>query len=271
MKILKLEWLKLRGHNFFWIGGGIFVLLMLLLTTQFGKVTLLPTQEEGQGMVTFDNFADAGIYKLPYLWHNLTYVASWLKFIPAFLLLFFVSNEFSYKTYRQNVIDGLSVGKFYWGKILYSILFSLFAVLLLIVCGLVMGLQYNAGAGLAGYLQHTDYLLAYFAEVWCFTVFALFLTFLFKRSTISIIVVIGYYIFVEPILGFILGEPLKFYLPLAPSRELILWPFNRLFQFDEFLGTVTPDSVSLKYLLLTLAYSLVFVAGGFLVLKRRDL
>ncbi len=271
MKILKLEWLKFKGHNFFWIGMSIFILTLVLLITQFGNLRLLPNQQEGQGMVAFEDFAAAGLYKLPYLWHNLTYLAGFLKFIPAFLLLFFVSNEFGYKTYRQNIIDGLSIEQFYGSKLLSTLLFSLLSLFLLVASGLVMGIGYNPDASISAYFSHTDYLLAFFAEVWCFIVFALFLTILFKRSTISIIVLLAYYFIVEPILGAIIGEPFKFYLPTAPSRELILWPFNRLFEVDVILGTITEESVSLKYLSLTFLYTLIFALGGYLILKKRDL
>ena len=269
MKLLKIEWIKLRGHNFFWIGMGLYALSMILLITQFGAITI--NQQETEGPAMEMNFGEAGFYKLPYLWQNITYLAGFFKLIPTFLLILFVSNEFQYKTLRQNVIDGLSVGQAYWSKMLLALWFAFFSLLLIGLTGLVIAVNFNPEASLADYFSHIDYLLAFFAEVLFMIVFAVFLTFIFKRSTISIIVILAYYYILEPVLGFAIGEPFKYYLPTAPSRELILQPFTRMFQFDSFLGIESPDSVSYKYLLVTLVYTIIFGVAGLLVLKKRDL
>lgn len=272
MKLFSIEWLKLRHHLFFWIGMGLYALSMILLISGFGSFKLFANEgEEQQGMIAMQTFGEAGFYKLPHLWHNITYLAGYFKFIPTFLLIFFISNEYQYKTFRQNVIDGLSKSQFYVSKLLSAVFFSLISLIIIFLTGLVIALIFNTDASLAEYLDGADYLLAFFAEVLFMMVFALFLTFLFRRSTVTIIVILAYYFIVEPILGFAIGQPIKYYLPTAPSRELILQPFTRLLQADAILGTTSTDSVSLKYLLTTVFYTLIFASLGWYLIKRRDL
>jgi len=272
MKLFKLEWLKLRLHTFFWIGMGLYVLCMILLISVFGSIRLFNNGgEENQGMITMKTFGEAGFYILPHLWHNITYLAGFFKFIPTFLLIFFISNEYQYKTFRQNVIDGLSIQGFYVSKLMSALIFSLISLLVIFLTGMVIAVMYNPDAGFGEYTDGIDYLFAFFTEVMFMMVFALFLTFLFRRSTVSIIVILAYYFIVEPILGFAIGEPVQKFLPTEPSRQLILQPFTRLMDADMILGTTSADGVSVKFLLTTWLYTLIFAAGGLVILKKRDL
>ncbi len=271
MKLLKIEWLKLRNHKFFWIGMGLYALSMITLITQMGKFAPFSSSNNEGGMIAFQNLADAGLYKLPYIWQNITYLASFFKFIPAFLLIFFISNEYQYKTYRQNVIDGLSVGQYYISKLFSALIFTFISLLIVAATGFVMALLYNENINWPTFLYGTDYLTAFFVEVLFIMIFTMFLTLVFKRSTITVIVILAYYFIAEPLLGLILGEPIKHYLPTEPSRMLNLQPITRLLGADAIVGNVTADVVSIKFLLTTIFYTLVLSFGGYLILKKRDL
>ncbi len=273
MRLLKIEWRKLRGHRFFWIGMGLFVVSMILLITQIGNFKI-QVDNEASG-TTYNpmnqEFRSLGFYKLPFLWHHITYLAGFFKFIPAFLLLLFVSNEYAYRTARQNVIDGLSRAEFYSTKILSALLFSLLSLATLFILGVLVGFPENDNF-FSEMWRGSDYLLAYFLEVFFLMVFAIFLTILFRRSTISIIVIIAYYFLLEPILGLALRDyDIAKYLPTAPSRELILQPFTRLMNIDQLLQNQSPDSVSWHFLSITFLYTIVFGVLGFVILKKRDL
>lgn len=272
MKLFSIEWLKLRHHTFFWIGMGLYALSMILLISGFGSFRLFNNgEDQQQGMITMQTFGEAGFYKLPHLWHNITYLAGYFKFIPTFLLIFFIANEYQYKTFRQNVIDGLGKSGFYISKLMSAVLFSLISLLVIFLTGMVIAVMHNPEASFADYTSGLDYLFAFFTEVLFMMVFALFLTFLFRRSTVTIIVILAYYFIVEPIAGFAIGEPIKFYFPTAPSRELILQPFTRLLQADALLGTTSTDSVSISFLLTTWLYTLIFAVAGLMIIKKRDL
>lgn len=272
MNLLKIEWMKLRGSRVFWWSSALYLACTLLLILGMGNISF---SQGSEGAMQSKTFGEMGFYKLPHLWQHITYVSGFFKFIPAFILIMFVSNEYSYRTMRQNVIDGMSLRQYYYSKMLSALAFALVSTLIVSLIGLAVGLTHNEDLSANLLFGGMDYLLAFFAEVLFMIIFAMALTFLFRRSTISIIVILAYYFLVEPILGFSLNQYLAegagTYLPTAPSRELILQPFTRLTQLDGVLGTTSAESVDLKYLFLTFAYTLIFALGGFAILKNRDL
>ncbi len=271
MKLLKIEWLKLRNHKFFWIGMALYAASMIVLITQMGKFAPFDSKNNEGGMIAFQNLADAGLYKLPYIWQHVTYLASFFKFIPAFLLIFFISNEYQYKTYRQNVIDGLSIGQYYISKLFSALIFTTISLVIVTATGFVMALIHNENIDWSKFLYGTDYLTGFFVEVLFIMMFTMFLTLVFKRSTITVIVILAYYFIAEPLLGLVLGEPVKNYLPTEPSRLLNLQPITRLLGADGLLGNVTPDVVSIKYLVTTIFYTIILGTSGYFILKKRDL
>lgn len=275
MNLLKIEWMKLRGSRVFWWCMGLYILSMVLLIYGIGDFEFSQGSEEEEGMVKMQTLGEAGFYKLPFLWQHITYVSGFFKLIPTFILILFISNEYSYRTMRQNVIDGMSLQQYYLSKLLSAVVFAFISMLVIALTGVTLALLYNDSITGNLLFGRFDYLLAFFAEVLFIMVFAMFLTFLFKRSTISVIVILAYYFIVEPLLGFALNSYVSpnagTYLPTAPSRELILQPFTRLFQLDAFLGTKSAEAVQLRYLLLTFLYTFIFALGGFAILKKRDL
>lgn len=270
MKLLKTEWLKLRHHNFFWIGMGLYLVCLILIITQIGAWTF----KTGEGGIQLESLAALGIYKADKLWQHMTYMTAFFKIIPTFLLVFFISNEFRYKTFRQNIIDGFSVEQLYYSKVISAVGFTLLSLLTIIAAGFIVGLIYNPDAPLSDFLNGTHFFLSYFLELFCFMAFALFLTVLFKRSIITVILLLVYYYIIENILSIKYGVPAIYFLPTAASRELNLQPFTQLVPI---LAGADQDSkgvqteIPVKFMLLTLVYSLMFVFGGNLILKKRDL
>lgn len=278
MKLIKIEWLKLSGHPFFWIGMGLYFLLIFILLFTLGEFSFMGSQQQEGGMV-FSNLAEAGVYDMPVLWHDITYIPTFLKFIPVFLLIFFVASEYSYRTARQNVIDGLSKGQFYISKIFTAFLISFLCTLSIFIFGSILAFMHNEGLGIGDLLTGSDYLLAYFLEIFFMMAFALFATIFLKRSAIVVIVILLYYV-IEGVATLILQayfpEGFSNYLPTQPSRELNLQPFTRLFQvngmsMDDLLSMNSPDQVSRKFMIITFVYTLAFFAGGFFIFKRKNL
>lgn len=272
MKLILLEWKKMKGHPFFWIGLSLYAVSMIALIFLFGNITLGATfNASADGTETgFEarNFADIGFYKLPFIWQNITYFSGFFKFIPVFLLIFFVAGEFQFKTFRQNIIDGLSTSQFYYSKVLTAFLFAALSLLFVLLPSLIMAASYNEGATGADYLNRMDYFVAYFSEVLFMMMFALFVTLLVKRSAVAIILILIYYFIAEPLIGLAIGEPIKDYLPTRPSRKLIQQPFLRLLNVDSFLGIETPDSVPVRFLVVNFVYIILLGIGGHLMVKR---
>jgi ABC-2 type transport system permease protein len=275
IKLISIEWQKLRYHRFFWIGIILFVSLLSALLVSFGSFQIFGAGRESDpndpSMLAIPvNLADAGFYTLPFVWQNTTYLAGFFKFIPAFLMLFFMASEFEYRTIRQNVIDGLSIREFFFSKVFSLLLFALVCTLTVAFTTGSLIYSYN-DLNQVDFWQQSSFILAFFAEVFFILCFAFFLGLLLKKSALAIILLVLYYFAIEPILGYYLGEPISEYLPTRPSRNLIPEPFTRLFKINSFLNIESLDTISIKNLIVTFCYSFALLFAGFVVLKRRDL
>lgn len=276
IRLIQIEWYKIRHHRFFWIGMGLFISFMVLTLSYFGQLSIFgtgqePDPEEGNMMAMMipKNLTEAGFYQTPYIWQNTAYLAGFFKFIPAFLMLFFMSTEFEYRTFRQNVIDGLSIPQFFISKFSTVVFFSLLATLSLGLSVLFLGLFHNEG-GFSALMEQSSFLFAYFTEVFFLLCLAFFFGILLRKSALAIIIMLIYYL-MEPALGYYLGEPLKQYLPTRPSRDLIQEPFSRLFNVRSFLNIENIDEVNWKLMALSLIYSMALAGASLLILKKRDL
>jgi hypothetical protein len=74
-------------------------------------------------------------FTFPEVFHTTAFFSSFFVFIPALVVIMLVTNEYTYKTHRQNIIDGWSRNQFLLGKfldvliitMLVSVIFSIVA------------------------------------------------------------------------------------------------------------------------------------------------
>lgn len=275
IKLISIEWHKLRYHRFFWIGLSLFVFLLAALLTSFGSFQVFGAGREvdpnDPSMLAIPaNLAEAGFYNLPYVWQNTSYLAGFFKFIPAFLMLFFMTSEFEYRTLRQNVIDGLSVREFFFSKVFSLLFFAIICTLTVALSTSALIFSYNDLED-SNFWQQSSFIFAFFAEVFFILSFAFFLGLLLKKSALAIIILLLYYFAIEPIIGYYVGADFSDYLPTQPSRNLIPQPFTRLLNISSFFNIDSLDSISWKDMLFTFLYSFTLLFAGFIVLKKRDL
>ncbi|HEX9565860.1 MAG TPA: ABC transporter permease [Gemmatimonadaceae bacterium] len=100
--LLRIEWIKTTRRRAFWVAVGFLAILCMLV---LGGEFLQGRQGEGAPLVA------------PFVWAT---AAAELDAMPAFFLalvvVMLVTSEFSWRTARQNVIDGLSREQFFAAK-----------------------------------------------------------------------------------------------------------------------------------------------------------
>ena len=69
--------------------------------------------------------AEQGIFNFPYIWHFNSFIAALFKIFLAVVIVSMVANEYSYKTIKQNLIDGLSKYELLKSKVLMVVALSL--------------------------------------------------------------------------------------------------------------------------------------------------
>jgi ABC-type transport system involved in multi-copper enzyme maturation permease subunit len=231
------------------------------------------------------HLADMGIFNFPYIWHFNTYVAAWLKFFLAIVIVSMMANEYSYGTLKQNLIDGLSKKEFILSKFLTVTLFAFCSTVFVFVMSLLLGYSFSSYTEFGIVFSDLDYLLAFFVKLVGFFSLCLFLGILVKRSAFALGFLLVWYVFENIIKGFlnfrffpegntaaIIGQ----FLPLESISNLIIEPFSRLSVVKNMgtqIGIENIKDYSVHYLpiLIVLVWTFIFVLLSYKLLKNRDL
>ena len=166
MRLLSIEFNKL-WHN------KVSKLLILGYFTLIFSVVILSTIKVNIGPVQF-HLADQGIFNFPYIWHFNTYIISLLKIFFAIIIVAMIGNEYTYKTLKQNLIDGLSKAEFLRSKIYAILAFVAISTLLVFLISLILGGIYSDYTELQIIFSDLEYLLAYAVKLFGFFSFCLF-------------------------------------------------------------------------------------------------
>jgi ABC-2 type transport system permease protein len=240
----------------------------------------------------FGNFklhlADAGIFNFPYIWHFNTFVASILKFFLLLVIVSMMSNEYSYKTLKQNLIDGLSKKEFILSKFYTVIAFALISTIFVFFVSLVLGLVYSDYNEFAIIISDLEYLLAFFIKLVGFFSFGLFLGILVKRSAFAIGAMVVWLIIESIFKGFLYWQfqnaertsetvdSIMQFLPLEAMANLIKEPISRLGAVRtaaNTMGEIFNKSYAVEFttVLIVCFWTFTFIYLSYLLLLKRDL
>jgi ABC-type transport system involved in multi-copper enzyme maturation permease subunit len=268
-KTIDLEYYKFRHYKPFLIILGLYVFCFLLSGISIKALVdwFLSEQQEDN---VFRYFVETGIPLFDFvdIWQNLGWLATIFKWIPDFVVIISVTLEYSQKTIKQNVIDGLSKKEFLMSKLWLVIMISLGSVVLLFLLGLFLGLLYSPVTGIPYIFQNIEFVFAYGLEVFVFLCMAMFAAFLIQKSGVTIILFLLYTACIEPIAtAFMYHDrewPVWFY-PVEAINLIIRVPFQK-FWLDH-----VHDMVYLQDIVVALGWAGVFIALSYWLLKRRDL
>ena len=225
LHLLKVEWLKLKHYRTFWI------LAVLYVISNYGLSYIAYTiQNQVAHDVSKNSLGRAVIgaspFAFPDVWQTVTYMSSFLLFIPALLVIISVTNEFSYKTHRQNIVDGWSRQQFISVKLVVLLIISILSTLIVFLTALIFGWQ----AGSVVSFDKIGFIGYFFIQALSYCCVALIFALLLKRSGLAIGVYFLYTVVLENLLGGLLSrgsENAGHYLPLNATDSLIPFPFLR--------------------------------------------
>ena len=277
LRLLTIELHKLKYNK---SAKAILIVYFILITF----IALISSIEFNFGDFHF-RIADQGIFNFPYIWHFNTYIAAILKLFLAIVIVSMMANEYSNRTLKQNLIDGLSKKEFVLSKFLTVILFSVISTLFVFGVSLLLGLMFSDYNEIGIIFSDIEYLFAYFIKLTGFFSFCLFLGVLVKRSAFAL----GFLLIWSIAEGIIysvfkwkifkdtdIAESIMQFFPLAAMSNLIKEPFSRLGVVQSAanqLGEAFEKDYSVQPLtiLIVLAWTFLFVYGSYYILKRRDL
>ena len=263
MRMLKTEWLKIRKYRAFLV---LFILAVCgvaganYIAYSFMKVVSDAATTNHAGAVAVGNAIVGSPFAFPDVYHTVAYIGSFLHVLPGLLIILLVSNEFNFRTHRQNVIDGVSRTQFISTKIVLSVIFASAMTMMALLTACLFG---AAGDG-AFSLEGIKYIGYFFVQSLEYMSAAMVLAVFVKRAGIGIGLYFIYTFIVENILSLILNHRIYagsgYFLPLSSADELIPVPttIGKLLRPDEMPGDA--------WLLLT---AVAWIALIFWLCKRR--
>lgn len=267
LKLLKTEWLKLKHYNAFivlssFFALGVFTTNYIVFTVNKNIVGKINTA----GLVSSFN-----PYDFDKTWQTTSYATGWLLMLPALLLIILVTNEFTYRTNRQNIIDGWSRQEFISVKIALALITTVVTTLLVIITALTFGLFSGTSFSLHGF-SHVGF---FFLKALSYNLLAVLISVWIRRTGFAIGL---YFIYLgaENIISQLLDVwSLKLraennidlgsmgdYLPMNASDGLLTFPDNPIKSFAK--GNLPTD-----YTWLVIILAIAYVALFYILSRRR--
>ena len=223
---------------------------------------------------------ELGIFNFPIVWHINTYFSALFKFFFAIVVVSMIGNEYSNKTLKQNLIDGMSKKEFILSKFYTILFFSLISSLIIFIISLILGFVYSSYNEWSIIMRGIEFIPAFFFKLVGFFTFCLFLSVLAKRSAFALA-----FLFIDFILEWILfgiiawksnvdmAEKVQSFLPLTSMSNLIEQPFQRIAmsKFPEKNSLDYDYAVHFDATLIVILWTAIFIYSAYYLLKKRDL
>ena len=276
-RLLSIELHKLKYNK----SAKVILLVYFILIT---FIALIASIEFKLGDINF-RIADQGIFNFPFIWHFNTWVAAILKLFLAIVIVSMMANEYSHRTLKQNLIDGLSKREFVMSKFLTVIAFAVVSTIFVFIVSMILGLSFSDYNEFGIIFSDLEYLLAYFIKLVGFFSFCLFLGVLVKRSAFALGFLLIWSIAENIIYGLLkwkffkgtdIAESVTQFFPLASMSNLIKEPFTRLGAVQSAANQLG-ESFDKNYEVQTLTVAIVliwtalFIYWSYLILRKRDL
>ena len=265
-QLLYTEWLKLRSYKAFLILS-LFFAIGVLATNYIVYTTYQNVVVKSKAGMLLGDFKP---FDFDYVWQTVSYTAGYLLMLPVLLVIIIVTNEFAFRTVRQNIIDGWQREQFFNAKLTLVVLFSIASVIMVVLTGLIFGFQGSNDFSFTGF-SHVGY---FFLKALSYMMLALLLS-CWIRKTGFVFGVFFIYMGVENILAELLdAAAMKIkelhkidlgsagdYLPMNASDGLLSFPSNPLKE-------MAADSIPTQHIYVGLAFAIVYLLLFYFLSKR---
>ena len=268
--LIRTEWLKMKKYNAFWWIIGITALsypgINYMCYKIFENMTTKPSNTMDIAKAALGN-----PFVFPEVWRTTAFFSSLFVFIPAVVVIMLVSNEYTFRTHRQNVIDGWSRSQFITSKLLDVAMISLMITIIYAIVALVSGFA-NQTRLIQDTWSQSYYIGLFFLQTFAQLSIAFLMGFLIKKAFLALGLFLFYYIILENIIvGWFdwYGWKAAHYLPLEISDKLLPRPafWGKL---DQVAYQKTLDVIPL-HIVLTIILTSIIWGICYRINNRRDL
>lgn len=232
ISLIKIEWLKIKNYTGFILLTCFFALGVVTtnyIVYEFKKNVI--DKVEGSQLIF-----SGSPYDFDVVWQTVSYYSSFFLMLPALLMVILITNEFSYKTNRQNIIDGWTRMEFLHVKIVLALLLAAASTLIIAITALIFGVASGTSFSLNGFGNVGFFLL----KAVTYNMVAILISLLARKSGVAIAVFFIYTILENGVslLLFFLAIKLKKdsgtdlgnlgnYLPMNASDGLLTSPLEK--------------------------------------------
>ena len=231
-KLLQIEWMKVKSYLTFWVLIGLFIAAIVGINYISYRSNLELKKNFPMGeMLTGSPFS------FPQIWNTISWMSSWVLYFPGFIIIFLVSNEYTFKTHRQNIIDGLSRRQFVMTKLFVAFILTVACTILVFLSTVIFGFSSGSSFTTEGMSRLANFFLC----AWVYILFAMLLAFLFRKAILAIGVFFVYGLIIDNILTFFIrwstqgGHYGNYILPIDVADSLLPHPFQK--QTDSFMSS----------------------------------
>lgn len=275
IKLLNIEFKKILTYKIFWILVGLYFIFLSagILMAEFMVNNMVDNTNKHLPIP----IPHVTLYFLPWVWQNIAFFATirYVLIFPAIVIIILITNEFTFKTIRQNVINGMSKAEFLISKLLIILLISLAMTFLLAIGTMIIGMSHTSDITFFIVFEKSSFIFGFFITMLTFQVYALFFGFLLRNTGLSIALFTLYVFIIEPILYYFLKSPIIFkndistYLPANAVLRITEYPSIQVLK--KIMGLDLQDSISLSACCIPLGYAAIMIGIVYWVLVKRDL
>lgn len=223
LHLLRIEWLKVKDYKAFWI----FIILYFFAILGINYIGYYINEVTVESMPASQVLLGTP-YAFPKVWQTVGFMSSWLLYFPGILFIMLFTNEFNFKTHRQNIIDGWTRKEFVTVKFVFAILFSLAATIFNFLVALLFGLITTGSHFSFTGIENVGFI---FIQTVAYITFAMFLAILFRKSGAAIAVFFLYGLIFEWLITLLINlkfelSPVGYFLPLQVTDVMLPIPFG---------------------------------------------
>jgi ABC-2 type transport system permease protein len=179
INLLKIEWLKIKDYTAFKVLAICFA--VGIVVSNYGVILFYNNVVIGsdEGAMLFSSFNP---YSFSSTWQSTSYTSGFLLMLPAMLFIMLLTNEYMFRTNRQNVIDGWSRSQFISVKLAMALIFAIISTVLVFLTALGFGLASKTDFSFNG-ITHIGY---FFLKALTYNLFAILISVLVKKTGFAI-------------------------------------------------------------------------------------
>lgn len=255
IQLFKVELKKIVNYKTFWVFLTLYIITLGVLALNLKSIFV----EDG---INLDKIP---VLKFPDVWHTITYIASFFNLILAIFVIVSITNEYEFRTIRQNIIDGWSRHDFLISKLGPILFLSIGASLFIFLITYGVGLSNSGDSPFPATMKNSEFILGFMLQSFVYLSFAFLLGLIFKKAGIAIGILLLYSVIIEPLFGFNLPSYISYYMPISAIRNIIQLPFLK------YGVTNAQKFISVQSLIVPICYEIIFIFIAYSVLKKRDL